>query len=309
MMTGRTLIDGKDLWTAYGAFVTEGGYRGLVQFPSMKAVEYNDWQEEDGIEADLSNPVLDMKSVQIPFAFIGSVPDLLLSALSDKGYHEWTFNEVGRAFTLRLVSAGTPVVAWNMRLLTLTFSDDLPLDMETFVRGDLPSPSRSDGYLLDGTDLSSYGVRILEGTRAELEKSPSVKPAMLRNISSVPGTVYDGDARVTYATKDITLHCLIRAGSLEQFWTLHDTLLYDLMRPQERQLTVTALERDYDCFYKSMSVQEFIPVGGVWMKFALTLTVNRGDGIERPSCYATGRWIGYGTWDMEDKWKDSPDAA
>ena len=81
------------------------------------------------------------------------------------------------------------------------------------------------------------------------------------------------------------------------------------MRPQERQLTVTVLERDYDCFYKSMSVQEFIPVGGVWMKFTLTLTVNRGDAIERPSCYATGRWIGYGTYGMEDTWKDSPDAA
>lgn len=268
-MTGKTLIDGKDLWTAYGAFVTEGGYRGLVQFPSMKAVEYNDWQEEDGIEADLSNPVLDAKSVQIPFAFIGSAHDLLLSALSDKGYHEWTFNEVGRAFTLRLVSAGTPVIAGDMRLLTLTFSDDFPLDMETFVKSDLLSTSRSDGYLLDGTDLSAYGVRVLGGTRAELEKSPSVKPAMLRNISSTPGVVYDGDATVTYASKTATLHCLMRTPSIQKFWDWHDALLYDLSKTGERTLA-TSDGVSYSSYYSSMSVLEFFPTA-LWMKFDLVL--------------------------------------
>lgn len=269
MMTGKTLIDGKDLWTACGAIVTEGGYRRLVQFPSMKAVEYNDWQEEDGIEADLSSPVLDAKNVQIPFAFIGSAPGLLLSALSDKGYHEWTFNEIGRAFTLRLVSAGTPVVAGDMRLLTLTFSDDFPLDMETFVRGDLLSPSRSDGCLLDGTDLSAYGVRILEGTRAELERSPSVKPTMLRNVSSSPGIIYDGDAPVTYMSKKTTLHCLMRSPSLQKFWELHDALLYDLSKAGERTL-VSSDGASYSSYYSSMSVLEFVPTA-LWMKFDLVL--------------------------------------
>lgn len=269
-MTGKTLIDGKDLWTAYGAFVTEGGYRGLVQFPSMKAVEYNDWQEEDGIEADLSNPVLDAKSVQIPFAFIGSAHDLLLSALSDKGYHEWTFNEVGRAFTLRLVSAGTPVIAGDMRLLTLTFSDDFPLDMETFTRGDLLSTFRSDGYLLDGIDLSAYGVRILEGTKAELEKSPSVKPAMLRNVSSASGVVYDGNSPVTYTSKTVTMHCLMRAPSIQKFWDWHDSLLYDLSKTGERTL-VSPDRISYSLYYSSMSVLEFVPTEVLWMKFDLVL--------------------------------------
>lgn len=288
-MKGKTFIDNKDLWIAYGAYVTEGGYRGLLQFPSMKTVEYNDWQEEDGIEADLSVPMLDTKSVQISFAFIGTASDLLLKALSDKGYHKWSFNEIGMTFTLRLVFAGTPVVAGGMRLLTLTFADDFPLDMEAFVRQDLPSSKYLTGYKLDGIDLSSYDIRILKGTRAEIEKPPAVKQAMLRNIHSVPGAIYDGESLVTYTTKDITLYCLMRTDSIEKFWRAHDTLLYDLMRPQERILSVDDADMDYSCFYKSMSVQEFVPVGGVWMKFTLVLTVNRGDTIQRTLCYDTRR--------------------
>ena len=309
MMGMRTYVDGQDLWTGFGAFVTEGGYAGLAQFPAMKSVEYNDWYEEDGIEADLSAPVLDTRSLQISFAFMDGDPDLLLSVLSDKGYHRWKFIDVGREFTLRLVSAGTPTIAGDMRLMSLTFADDFPLDMESFVRPVLQKPVPDTGYLLDGTDLSIYGIRVLQGTRAGLEKPPSVKQAMLRNISSAPGAIYDGSGRVSYSTKDIGLNCLMRAGSLDEFWERHDTLLYDLMRPQERTLRDSATGRDYSCFYKQMSVQEFIPVGGVWMKFTLTLTVNRGDAIRRPSCYATGRWIGYGVWGMEDEWKNSPDAA
>ena len=54
-MSGRFYIDGKDAFTEYGIYVQEGGYNELVAFPPLKAVTSNDWQEEDGIEPDLSN--------------------------------------------------------------------------------------------------------------------------------------------------------------------------------------------------------------------------------------------------------------
>lgn len=61
MMSGRFYIDGKDAFTEYGIYVQEGGYNELVAFPPLKAVTSNDWQEEDGIEPDLSEPTLNTK--------------------------------------------------------------------------------------------------------------------------------------------------------------------------------------------------------------------------------------------------------
>ena len=54
-------MDGNDLYLTYGIFVTEGGWNELIAFPPLKTVDKNEWYEEDGEEADLSNPVLNRK--------------------------------------------------------------------------------------------------------------------------------------------------------------------------------------------------------------------------------------------------------
>lgn len=72
MITGRLYIDGDDAYKQYGVYVVKGGWNDLVAFPPLKTVPSNDWQEEDGIEADLSNPVLNTKEVQLKVAFSGT---------------------------------------------------------------------------------------------------------------------------------------------------------------------------------------------------------------------------------------------
>ena len=70
-MKGRLYIDGKDAYSEYGVFVTEGGYNGVVAYPPLKSVKSNDWQEMDGIEVDLSAPKLDTRQFPMDFAFSG----------------------------------------------------------------------------------------------------------------------------------------------------------------------------------------------------------------------------------------------
>ena len=301
MMKEKTLIDGKDIYAVYGAFVTEGGYNGLVQFPSLKAVEYNDWYEEDGIEADLSNPVLDTKNVTVSFAFVEMRIDPFIKALSDAGYHSFEFKEIGRTFRLRLVSVGNPTVCDGLRLVTLTFADDFPLDGYEYIA---PEGGKSGvECLIDDRSLSAYGVRILEGTRSQVEKAPDVKTALLRNIGTLSGAIYDSDSPVRYKSRDLTLYCLMRSSSLESFWKSHDALLYDLTRPGERSFDVEDYPKIHECYYKSMSVQEFsVTDGNVWMKFTLLLTSARQS--DKISCYATGIWLNEGIWRMSDIWAD-----
>ena len=70
-MINRLFIDGNDAYLQYGVYVTSGGFNELVAFPPLKSVDSNDWQEEDGVEADLSAPVLNTREIQVKFAFGG----------------------------------------------------------------------------------------------------------------------------------------------------------------------------------------------------------------------------------------------
>lgn len=71
MMSGRLYIDGVDVYKQYGVYVSDNGWNELVAMPPLKTVDSNDWQEEDGIEADLSSPVLNTREVNITFATQG----------------------------------------------------------------------------------------------------------------------------------------------------------------------------------------------------------------------------------------------
>jgi len=270
-MTGKLYIDGKDAHALYGVFATEGGCGGLACWPPLKGVESNDWAEEDGIEADLSAPVLDSRELDITFAHRGPAPGLaaFLGLLSDMAYHAFGFPEAGRTHSLRLVGQPDVSIAPGMGLFTLRFADDFPLDGYVY-REPGSTMSSPAGAALDGRGLSDYGLCLLRGSEAEILKSPAVKKNLLRNIRSRPGAIYDGGP-VVFQTKEARLNCLMRAGTPQEFWRNHSALLYDLVRPGERALHVAATGREHACHYKSCSVDRFFPAGRMWLLFSITL--------------------------------------
>lgn len=279
-MTGRLFIDGRDAYAHYGVFVPEGGYNELAAYPSLKPVKSIDWQEEDGIDADLSEPVLDSKEFSVKFAFTGKGFRGFLPLLAENAFHTFDFREIGRTRRLRMVSHTNLDAALYPGFLTLRLADDFPLDGYTYAAPASTIPACGD-YMLDGRPLTDYGVRVLAGTLAEVEKTPAVKPNLLRNIRSRSGAIYDG-GRVTFRQKEVKVKCLMRAATLSELWRNYDALLFDLVRPDERQLYVEATGEAYRCHYKSCSVSEFYGTGKIWLKFTLTLVftsfrAGRGD--------------------------------
>ena len=103
-MINRLFIDGNDAYLQYGVYVTSGGFNELVAFPPLKSVDSNDWQEEDGVEADLSAPVLNTREIQVKFAFSGLFSRFcaFIELLSDGAYHEFYCAHIQRTFTLRM---------------------------------------------------------------------------------------------------------------------------------------------------------------------------------------------------------------
>lgn len=272
MMSGRLYIDGVDVYKQYGVYVSDNGWNELVAMPPLKTVDSNDWQEEDGIEADLSSPVLNTREVNITFATQGVYSRFFhfVELLSDGAYHVFDCAHIGRKFTLRMVSHASLDYAKLLGKVKIKFADDFPLEDYKY-KAPESSVAEVDDYTIDGQPFTAYGVRILQGTLSEVQKPAAVKQNLLRNINTVSGASYDSKV-VTYKSKDVKLSCLMRAETLDELWQNYDALLYDLIRPDEHLLWVNELEQEFPCHYKSCSVQEFNPEGRIWLKFALTVT-------------------------------------
>lgn len=275
MITGRLYIDGDDAYKQYGVYVVEGGWNDLVAFPPLKTVPSNDWQEEDGIEADLSNPVLNTKEVQLKVAFSGTYSrfSALIELLSDVAYHTFECVYIGRIYRLRLVSQPNMAIAQTLETATLKLANDFPFDGYSYKAPD-SSVVPAEDYKFDGRKFTDYGVRVLKGTLAEVKKTPTVKTNLLRNLSHLSGAIYDS-GQVTFKTKDVKIYCLMRAESLDELWRNWDALLFDLIRPDEHLLWVDDLEQEFPFHYKSCQVTEFYPDGKIWLKFTLTVTFTR----------------------------------
>lgn len=276
MFAGITTVDGADLWTTYGGVILEGGYDEVVCLPPTKAVEYNDWFEEDGIETDLSSLVFDAKAADIAMAFPndGDGLERFVAAMNEGPYHLFTFGELGGAeYTLRPVST-TSMTTTAPRCLTLRYNIDagpLPDGYQYVTPGSSVVAPCSD-YTLDGRPLTDYGINVLVGSLAEIQKEPEVKAALTRDIRTNTGIFYDPDAPVRRGSKDVTIRCLMRAATMAEFWKNYRALCYDLTRSNARALYVAATDTTYSCFYKSCNTNEFHPTRKIWFDFSLTLT-------------------------------------
>ena len=271
-MKGRLYIDGNDAYTEYGVYVVKGGWNELIAHPPLKSVESNDWQEMDGIEADLSAPMLDTREIQLKVAFAGLDNRFftLLELLSDESFHVFECAYIKRTYRLRLVSQPNLAAAKVIGTATLKFADDFPLWGYTYKKP-ASNVAAYDDYTFDGVNFTTYGVRVLKGTLDEVMKTPTVKTNLLRNISTQAGALYDGK-NVSYKSKDVKINCLMRADTLEELWRNYDALLYDLIRPNERKLWVDELGQEFLFYYKSCQVTEFYPTDKIWLQFTLTVT-------------------------------------
>lgn len=284
-MNGDFLIDGVSAYGTYGMFVRQNGFADAVSLPSFKTIETVEWPEEDGIDADLSAPVLNRRTMNITFGFkhIGRLPDFF-AMMSGNHTHLFTFSDIGRTMTLRMTNNGSLSSLVRAGSLTLSLTEDaVPVSPgQPYALGATRVTQR--GFLLDGIDLSRYGCWVLEGFLSAWRRAPQVKENLTVSSRVVTGQTYYGQTDgVKYRAKDLTLSLLMNATDVQEFNDCYDALVYALTRPGERTIRLGIMTREEECFYKSLKCEriEVCPSGTVWFKFSLTLTMLsfRPDGI------------------------------
>lgn len=270
-MEGIFYIDEINAYSEYGIFVIWDGYKGLISRPQFKKIDFNDWTEEDGIEADLSEPVLDSRELNISFGCSNAeISCDFIDLINDKGYHDFNFVEIGCKLRLRMVSQANKDTFITLEKFALQFADDFPF--ENYVLADpVTLGVTQTEYDLDNKAFSAYGVWVLDGSDDDIEKSPAVKKNLLVNISNRKGAIYDGE-KVVFQSKDVPLKCGIKAPDVATFWKNYNALFYSLIQPGERQFYSDRLGESFPCYYKSLECNVFDIVSGwVWCEFTLTL--------------------------------------
>lgn len=271
-MRGRLYIDDIDAYTEYGVFVEQYGYKSLIQMPSFKKVDSTDWPEENGIEVDLSEPVLDVRSVQIQFCIVNvRYAEDLFDVLSTGGYHTFAFTDLGKTYRLRLTQNGTYKSLIKLGKLTLTFSDDFP-EIPTAKAFTLSNQMRQVGFEIDGKDFSDFGSYILADTSDSVRKAATAKDNLKIASTRIGGAIYDAEM-FNFKSKDVTLKLLIDTHDITEFWRCWNALFAVILAPDEHHFYYTALGAEYDCYYKSNSVSKFeiLSNGHVWCEFTIAL--------------------------------------
>lgn len=265
MTTPELYIDGTDIFTEYNVRLADGCYDTLVGWPGMKDVEGNDWQEQDGFEPDLSNPLLESRTITLKYILHGSIADIhtFYAFLGTVPTRTYNFAQIGRTLTLRLEAMPSVEYAVEFHVLQVRYAADKPLEGYSYL-APASTLEESREYVLDSTPLSDYGIRILQGTISSVIKGSDVKPLLIRKSSVISGATYDenpllndpdnsfGDGyetvgtsaegvsgnwkrstergTVTYKGRDITLRCFLRADTPAAAWRNYDALLYDLTK-------------------------------------------------------------------------------
>lgn len=270
----KLFIDGRDAFIEYGVFVQQYGYKQLIQFASFKKIETTDWPEEDGVEADLIDPKLDTRTLQIQFCITNvRYAEDLFDELSIGAYHTFEFRELNKTYKLRMTQNGAFSSFVKLGKMTLTFSDDFPV-IPTGTHYALDkSDIRQIGFEVDGIDFSQFGTYILNGSEDSIRKTANTKENLKISTKDTDGIIYDASS-VNFKSKDVTLKLLIDAPDITEFWKRYNGLFAVVLQPETRSFYYAALGNEYDCFYKSMSVSKFdiLRNGKVWCEFSIVLT-------------------------------------
>lgn len=253
--------------------ISKSSMAGVACLPPIKSIYTNDWWEYDGIEPNLSAPMLSGRDVKLNLVGVGRYHNVgaLMELLYDWAYH--TFYIGGRNFNYRLMSM-TDFKPDSFTSFSLTLRDDAP-DIRQNIRYVTPCADDKSGYFgdIDGIDLRKYGIAILNGTMQSIKKAPATKENLKQEYNNFDGGYYDGRT-VKFKSKDIVLKCVMRAKNYDDFWQQRDNLLYDLIRPGEHVLYVNGTEEELPFYYKSCSSAEFLE-DPIWWVFDLTLCVTR----------------------------------
>lgn len=266
MITGKILIDGVDIKSTYGAYIVDGGYNDVPEFPEMKEPEKNEWFEDNSVEIDLSAPCVESQKVSLRFMMNGTIGNVqsLVDFLMSNRTHIMEMIDVSRIRSLRIDNVSASSISSICSIRVNLYDDDPRGGLEYVI----PVSSHKDtGLSIDDVDVSQYGC-LLTGSIDGLFPDTSMKENKLQDSCNFDGQEHSNTSGVYVEKGDMRVRLVMRAETNEDFWHKRDALFLDLVKTGER--TITWRERSVKVYYKSCNSVDFDYSGRCWWEFELT---------------------------------------
>ena len=274
MQSNKLIVNGVDVFDAFGIYIPNGGYNSLITYAPSKKIKFNDWHEENGIEIFNNNVKLDKKIVHIQFISAKGRDGLLnfFDFLScDNSYSLFYFKSIDRKYKLRIKEFKRINGCGDLFFAQIEFLDDFPFLDNYVYNNPLSNIIENDKNKIYQNKLSDYGVIILDGTTNEILFRRKIRENLLKDASNKNGVFYDSNF-IRYENKDIIINCLMRADNLQEFWNNYDALLFDLCRNDLTPFWFGDISVGFYGRYKYCTVYEFITYEKIWFKFSLKIT-------------------------------------
>lgn len=264
------------------AHAAQAGTTDLWRFPPLKFPPLTEWQEEDGAEADLTAPRLDLKSGTLTLhATTEEQAQAIISQLQQP--REWqTQDEQENQHRITAPELPQGAVFTPLEVKHERHSPQLHTISVDFVQYQPPAPNRdatpegdavqrSEDFKMDGRPFSDYGARVLEGSTAAL-RAWKHREWHTAKHPLLTGQRADRYAPTRRKPQEVTVHLLWRASSLQQLHTNREAFLARLTLPEARQIDVAATGKRYAAIYKSEIVNDFYPQDA-WLESSITFTI------------------------------------
>lgn len=303
-MIGETIINGTDIYSAYGAFISLDGYRTLVEWPSSKDVEFNDWAEMHGIEADLSALRFNSHEAEVSFGMqrdLSYISDFY-AFLSSASILTCTFANVGiQNKDYRIIGMSSLDYALTFGEIRVRLADDDPMKDYEYSSPSVTYPLPASPFSLNGVPFSAYGVRALYGTLGSVAQRGALKQYLLRSVSTKNGSLYDENPAMWNPSQskfirgnnhpapknkafEVNLKCALTAPTPVEFWRNYNAFLHDLTAANESaavlercKKVLTADSQNVECYYEGQTVDDFTVFSdALWVQFTFSMLVLSG---------------------------------
>lgn len=269
-MIVNVLLNGINIST-YGITLLDGSLNSAMEYPPMKTVKFNNWQELNGIEPDLSNPKVDSKNFTMNFsAQSESEMNNFLNIVNSRVEKRWRFVEFGIQFSFRMIGITNYRNVDGLCYFTLSFTNDKTFRL-IYGRKYINNTINQD-WAIDGLQMKYWGIFVREGTLSNLQKRPDLKENLLIKTNVINGSVYDyGISRYKQVTTDLFLNIRL---PVSQCWNSYIDFFNTLTNPDLRVLTSSYLINPIPFYYNSNSIQTFTVVNSeVWCDFTVNITI------------------------------------
>ena len=266
----RILInDTMDLKRDFSTTALEGHLSSIITPPVLKPFSKTEWADQHGMDYDVSNPVLNARTLSMPFYCTSELNyQKLVSYLELNIVNKWYFEAINRSYTLRLTGSSKVVHHTEKWWFTLTFSEDIPTVEHVNA---LPRIHRKAGFTMDGVDFGNFGFSFLERHVQEILKPFPVKQNLRISSSHTTGLEYP-DKNTYYANKQVKLPLFCKGADVLQKL---DLLVWKLTQPGFREFDEIETGNWYKFIYRRIDVVEFIPEE--WLKITLNLEFQETD--------------------------------